>query len=164
MKPVKVVKEWFGTPLPPNSPPLPTPAELLRFGNERHPFGYTLGKRYPSNADTSPFWIKFGNPWRWNEPLAQKMAHDGLLAIQSGARAPAVYYACQIALPSREDPDDSSLESRLYTVMEFVPGKTAEQVLQAADDEATKDRVYKQIAFALSEMHRIPVPDGARPA
>ncbi|KAL6865487.1 hypothetical protein ACO1O0_001581 [Amphichorda felina] len=47
--------------------------------------------------------------------------------------------------------------------MEYVPGKTAMKVLEGAKDEAAEDAVYASIAFALSELHRIPAPPGTPP-
>ncbi|OAQ66518.1 aminoglycoside phosphotransferase [Pochonia chlamydosporia 170] len=92
------------------------------------------------------------------------MAHDGLRQMNSPVKAPAMYYGCRVAIPHKSDPLNRCAY-RTYFVMEYVRGKTAAQLLEgAANDEETKDRIYKQIAFALSELHRIPVPDRSRPA
>lgn len=53
-----------------------------------------------------------------------------------------------------------------YIVMEYVPGKTAGEWLDSIEneDENGRDSIYQQIAFALSELHRIPIPPESRPA
>ncbi|KAK1764401.1 hypothetical protein QBC33DRAFT_547117 [Phialemonium atrogriseum] len=50
--------------------------------------------------------------------------------------------------------------------MEYVPGKTAGEWLDSIknEDSPGRDSIYRQIAFALSELHRIPVPPESRPA
>lgn len=51
-----------------------------------------------------------------------------------------------------------------YMVMDYIPGKTARECLDTfKDDDRGQDRVYAQIALALSELLRIPVPDGTPP-
>lgn len=92
------------------------------------------------------------------------MAHDGLRHLHSPVKAPGMYYGCQVEISYKHKPTYPRAY-RVYFVMEYVRGKTAAQLLEGAvNDEEAKDQVYKQIAFALSELHRIPVPDGSRPA
>ncbi|KFY42565.1 hypothetical protein V494_02351 [Pseudogymnoascus sp. VKM F-4513 (FW-928)] len=108
------------------------------------------GFPYPPEAPT--FWIKYGDAVYWNEVCAQSVAYDGLRQIESSVRAPGVYYAFQ--------------EGRVtYIVMEYIPGKTALQLLKEAHDEAEKEVILQSIASAVSELHRIPIPESRlRPA
>lgn len=93
------------------------------------------------------------------------MAHEGLRNLESQVRAPAVYYGCQVAIPYKDDDPGGWPAHRTYVVMEHVPGRTAAQRLQdAIDDDAMEEFIYAKIAFALSELHRIPVPQDSRPA
>lgn len=161
--PVRMTREWHGSALPLHvTIPLPSPAELVRLCTKYHPVGYSIGMPYP-DADSPVFWIKYSPSIIWNQLAAQKMAHDGLGELNSPVKAPAVYYACQVAIPYEHNPTGWP-ETRAYIVMEYIPGKTAAQRLQEATDDATKDDVYKQVALALSELHHIPVPQNSRPA
>lgn len=149
--PVYMTREFHGLPAPPGTA-VPTPAELLELCTEVHPRGFNVGLAYPPEAPV--FWIKYPQVI-WNELAAQNMAHEGLRRLQSPVRAPAVYYACEMSF-------GQSIDS--FAVMEFVPGKTAEERLQGAKDSRAKDATYSLIALALSELQRIPVPPGSRPA
>ncbi|KAG8407743.1 hypothetical protein J3459_018377 [Metarhizium acridum] len=158
---VRMRREWHGSALPSHvTIPLPSPAELVRLCTKSHPLGYTIGMPYP-DADSPVFWIKYRSKLVWNELAAQKMAHDGLRELNSPVKAPAVYYGCQVTV---HKDDAHAWQSRTYFVMEYISGKTAAQRLEEATDDATKDDIYKQIALALSELHRIPVPQDSRPA
>jgi hypothetical protein len=163
--PVYMKKEWFGSALPSNiTVPLPTAAELVSLYKETNPHGYTIGVPYPPRTESPVFWIKYGSSVVWNELAGQKMAHDGLRAVGSQVRAPAVYYGCHVAIPYKDDPDGWPAHLT-YVVMEYVPGRTAAQRLQdAVNDDVMRDLVYSRIAFALSELHRIPVRQDSRPA
>ncbi|KAK2597390.1 hypothetical protein QQS21_006014 [Conoideocrella luteorostrata] len=94
------------------------------------------------------------------------MAHDGLRSLDSPTKAPAMYYGCQVLISYKGDREYTGGPVPLtYLVMDYIHGKTAGQLLQdSANDEEAKDRIYRQIAFAISELHRIPVPQGSRPA
>lgn len=108
------------------------------------------GFPYPPEAPT--FWIKYGYAVYWNEVCAQAVAYDGLRQLGSLVRAPGVYYAFH------EYPVT-------YIVMEYITGKTAGQCLEETHDEAGKEAIYRSIAFAISELHRIPIPESRlRPA
>lgn len=160
--PVRMTREWHGSALPLHvTIPLPSPAELVRLCTKSHPLGFTIGMPYP-DADSPVFWIKYCSSIIWNELAAQKMAHDGLGELNSPVKVPAVYYGCQVTVHIG-DPD-AWPQRRSYVVMEYIPGKTAAQRLKEATDDATKDDIYKQVALALSELHRIPVPQNSRPA
>lgn len=163
--PVYMKKEWHGSILPSNiTVPHPTPAELVSLYKETNRHGYTIGVPYPPSTEPPVFWIKYGSSIVWNELAGQKKAHDGLLNLGSQVRAPAVYYGCQVAIPYKDDPHGWP-EHRTYVVMEYVPGRTAAQRLKdAIDDEVMEDSIYSKIAFALSELLRIPVPQDSRPA
>ncbi|TWU78814.1 hypothetical protein ED733_007311 [Metarhizium rileyi] len=162
---VIINREWYGSEVPAHlTSPLPTPAELIHLCNDASPCGYTSSLAYPPEAKSPTYWIKYGNSVVWNELASLKMAHDGLRSLGSPVKAPDVYYGCRVAISYADDPAGVPAY-RTYLVMEYVRGKTAAQLLQdAADDEVAKDGIYQQIAFALSELHRIPVPDGSRPA
>ncbi|KHO01885.1 Aminoglycoside phosphotransferase [Metarhizium album ARSEF 1941] len=158
-------KEWHGLPVPEYiTTPLPTAAELVHLCNKTHELGYTSSLTYPPDAKCPTYWIKYGSSVIWNELASTKMAYEGLRSLGSPVRVPAVYYGCRLAIPHKDNPSRVPVY-RTYLVMEYVKGQTAEQLLQdAGHDEEKKDSTYKQIAFALSELHRIPVPEGARPA
>lgn len=119
---------------------------------------YNWGVAHPPEAPV--FWIKYGPSIVWQEVRAQDLAHKQLRRLGSKVRAPAVFYACEMAMSL----DSASFGARnSFIVMEYVPGKTARKVLEGAKDEAAEDAVYASIAFALSELHRIPVPPGTPP-
>ena len=102
---------------------------------------------YPPEAPK--FWVKYGFAVYWNEVCAQVVAYNGLRQLESLVRAPGLYYAFKEGAST-------------YIVMEYIPGKTAEQCLKEAHDEAQKESVYRSIAFAVSELHRIPIPESRR--
>lgn len=105
------------------------------------------GFPYPPEAPT--FWIKYGYAVYWNEVCAQTVAYNGFRQLGSLVRAPGVYYAFY------EYP-------KTYIVMEYIPGKTAGQCSKEAQDEEGREMVCRSIAFALSELHRIPIPEEHR--
>lgn len=159
--PVLLNKEYHGLPAPPNTS-IPTPVDLLRLCTGEHPLHYNLGLAYPPEAPV--FWIKYGSII-WNELSAQAMVHEELRRLGSPVRAPAIYYACELALPSVITCDGKLIHGyKSYAVMEYIPGKTAAEWLESAQDAADEDAVYAHIASVLSELHRIPVPPGSRPA
>jgi aminoglycoside phosphotransferase (APT) family kinase protein len=79
------------------------------------------------------------------------MAYDGLRQLGSSVWAPGVFYAIE----------DYPMT---YIVMEYIPGKTAGQCLKEAQEQTAKEIIYKSISLALSELHRIPIAIGSRPA
>ncbi|CAI4217552.1 unnamed protein product [Parascedosporium putredinis] len=153
--PVHVVKEYHGLP-PPNGYRTPTPAELVGLCTKKHPRGFSIGLAHPPEAPV--FWIKYGFSVLWNEVPAQVMAYEELRSLQSPIRAPGIFYACAI----KETP--GSELCTLFIVMEFIPGRTAEEWLKSIQDPVGQNRIYSFIALALSELHRIPVPPDSRPA
>ncbi|KFX88754.1 hypothetical protein V490_07421 [Pseudogymnoascus sp. VKM F-3557] len=143
--------EWpkFTNPYVGISPPpgvhVPEREELLRsICEERSP---RSGFPYPPEAPI--FWIKYGFAVYWNEVCAQTVAYNGLRQIESLVRAPGVYYAFKEAKST-------------YIVMEYIPGKTAGQCLKEAEDESGKEIIYRSIALAVTELHRIPIPESRR--
>lgn len=107
---------------------------------------------FPYPPEAPKFWIKYGFAVYWNEVCAQAVAYDGLRQIESSVRAPGVYYAFQEG-------------GVTYIVMEYFPGKTAEQCLEETNNDAQKEVIYRSIASAVSELHRIPIPESRlRPA
>lgn len=66
-------------------------------------------------------------------------------------RAPAVFYAFRY-------------KSTVYIVMEYIPGRTARKCIEEAKTEAEKEHVMNQVGLSLSELHRIPIASGSRPA
>ncbi|OBT47015.1 hypothetical protein VE00_02483 [Pseudogymnoascus sp. WSF 3629] len=130
---------------PPPGVHVPEREELLgSICAERSP---RSGFPYPPEAPI--FWIKYGFAVYWNDVCGQTVAYDGLRQIGSSVRAPGVYYAFK---------EDIST----YIVMEYIPGKTAKQCLGETQDEAEKEKVYRSMAFAVSELHRIPIPKSRR--
>ncbi len=104
---------------------------------------------YPPEAPV--FWIKYGHMVYWNEVCAQVMAYEGLRQLGSKVRAPAVFYA-QMNYPYT------------YIIMEYVPGKTAGECLEAAQDDSARELLAQSVSLAISELHRIPIEPGTRPA
>lgn len=105
---------------------------------------------HPPEAPTC--WIKYGRAVYWNEVCAQVVAYDGLRQLGSPVRAPAVFYAFEEYYVT-------------YIVMEYIPSKTAGQRSTEAQDEADKEVIYRSVALALSELHRISIPESRlRPA
>lgn len=155
--PVHMIKEWYGSPVPSHiTVPLPSAAQLVKLCTATpKEVGYTASIAYPEDA--SVYWIKSATSLVWNEMAAQKMAYDGLRSLASSVRAPAVYYGCKLTIPLESNPEES-VAWKTYIVSEYVSGKTAAERL---DDDATtdeqKDAIYKSIAYALSELCRIPI-------
>ncbi|KFY10226.1 hypothetical protein V492_05124 [Pseudogymnoascus sp. VKM F-4246] len=81
---------------------------------------------FPYPPEAPAFWIKYGYAVYWNEVCAQTVAYDGLRQIQSSVRAPGVYYAFQEGIVT-------------YIVMEYIPGKTALQLLEETHDKVEKE-------------------------
>lgn len=130
---------------PPSGVHVPKREELLgSICAERSP---RSGFPYPPEAPI--FWIKYGFAVYWNEVCGQTVAYDGLRQLGSSVRAPGVYYAFK---------EDIST----YIVMEYIPGKTATQCLEELQDEAEKEKIYRSMAFVVSELHRIPIPESRR--
>ncbi|KAI0437484.1 kinase-like domain-containing protein [Xylaria telfairii] len=138
-------KEYVGVPPPPNVH-LPTSSELLDLCPPNTPRGHTT---LPS--DSPIFWVKYGYAVYWNEVVAQSRAYHELRALGSSVRAPAVFYAFQD-------------KSATYIVMEYIPGRTARKCIEEAKTEAEKEHVMDQVGLSLSELHRIPIASGSRPA
>lgn len=105
------------------------------------------GFPYPPEAPI--FWIKYGFAVYWNEVCGQTVAYNGLRQLGSLVRAPGIYYAFKEGTIT-------------YIVMQYIPGKTAKQCLEETQDEAEKEKVYRSMAFAVSELHRIPIPESWR--
>lgn len=124
-----------------------------------------MGLAYPS--DNPIFWIKYGSSVVWGEMHAQHLAHQELQRLQSPVQVPAVYYACELRVPGGFGPADVNFGYKSFVVMDYVPGQTADEWLKPsgdATDDSRGELVYSQIAFALSELLRIPVPRDTPPA
>ncbi|KAK2877180.1 hypothetical protein FQN49_001375 [Arthroderma sp. PD_2] len=133
--------------------------ELLSLCTAENPRHYSMGIPYPPESPI--LWIKYGRPVLWNEVPAQVMAYHELRLLRSPARAPAIYYACTI-------------EYKTYIVMEYIPGKTAAQLLEVPgktavelrkgiSDPAKREAIFRLVALGIHELHRIPVPPRSRP-
>ncbi|GBF65388.1 hypothetical protein TMEN_8105 [Trichophyton mentagrophytes] len=141
-----LTKEYRGVE-PPAGVHLPTAAEILELctADDKYPAGLA----FPSEAPL--FWIKYGYAVEWNEVLAQAMAHRELLKLRSRARVPAVFYAFEAA-------------RKTYIVMEYIPGRSGSQILESTSEPAEREAVYRQVAFMVQELLRIPIPPNSRPA
>lgn len=137
-------REYVGV-YPPPDVHFPTAGELLDLCAEEHPRGSLA---YPPESPV--FWIKYGNAVYWNEVAAQVVAHRELQRLGSSVRAPSVYYAFYF-------------DYRTFIVMEYIPGETVGQRLEKAN-EAEKEDIISKVVLGISELHRIPVPEGSRPA
>ena len=136
---------------PPPGITLSTPDELIgKICAQKTP---RAGFPYPPESPVC--WIKYGTSVEWNEVCAQVMAYEGLRALGSAVRAPGVFFA-QMNYPET------------YIVMEYVPGKTAGQCLEEAQDDAEYDiaeeRAGLAVSLAITELLRIPIEPGTRPA
>lgn len=161
---VQLSREFHGVPNPHTGVKIPGPVELYRLctANSKHPQRFNEGLAYP--ADTPVFWIKNGHSVIWGEMHAQHHAHQELQRLKSPIRVPAIYYACQLRVPSDYGDPKVNFGFNSYIVMDYIPGKTARDRLDAfKDDHRSQDRVYTQIALAVSELLRIPVPPGTPP-
>ncbi|KAI0466900.1 kinase-like domain-containing protein [Xylaria cf. heliscus] len=138
-------KEYVGIPPPPNAK-LPTSSEILALCPAETARGNTA---LPSNSPV--FWVKYGYSVFWGEVVAQHKAYHELRRLGSPVRAPGVFYAFRY-------------EGTVYIVMEYIPGKTAKKCIADAQTEAEKEHVMNQVGLSLSELHRIPIPPGSRPA
>lgn len=159
-----MLKEWHGSPVPPRiKTPLPSAAQLVTICPPvLNRLGYAEGIAYPKEAPV--YWIKYALNIVWNEMAAQKMAYDGLRALKSSVRAPAAYYGCELTLPLADMPEER-IGWRTYIVSEYIPGQTtAERLENVATTEEQKDAIYTSIAFALSELCRIPITGKHFPA
>lgn len=159
--PISVINEYHGAPVPPGVQ-LRQPVDLVRMCTAVHPENqcHNMGLAYPAEAPV--FWIKYGYSIVWNELQAQAMAHDGLVRIGSSVRAPKVFYACYLTIPLTPPLHDfpGDCDRKAYVVMEYVPGKTAGKLLAETDDAHERDLIYGSIGLAMSELARIPIPDG----
>lgn len=141
-----IFKEFVGI-APPPGVHLPTGNELLGLCSREPPRGYI---EYP--AESPVFFIKFGWSVYWNEVVAQDKAYCELRNLGSSVRVPSIFYACQT-------------EERVVIVMECIHGKTVEQLLKdCKDNEVETERMRGIVAHCLSELIRIPVAAGSRPA
>ncbi|KFZ14334.1 hypothetical protein V501_03289 [Pseudogymnoascus sp. VKM F-4519 (FW-2642)] len=104
---------------------------------------------FPYLPEAPTFWIKYGFAVYWNEVCGQIVAYNGLRQLGSSVRAPGIYYAFKE-------------EMNTYIVMEYIPGKTAGQCSEESQDEAGREKVCRSIAFAISELHRITIPEESR--
>ncbi|OAA59033.1 Protein kinase-like domain protein [Niveomyces insectorum RCEF 264] len=133
-----------------NAPPgLPSSDEVLAALDPTSPRGWFA---YPS-PDAPTCWVKHGFTVDWNEVVSQHLANTWLAQTQSVVRAPTVYFAFQ---------HDSTL-SRPTTVivMEYIPGKTLEQLWEDAD-EAEQETYRHRVADAFMALSRIPVDPSKR--
>ncbi|KAI8944947.1 kinase-like domain-containing protein [Xylaria longipes] len=137
--------EYFGIPPPPNAH-LPSSSELLELCPAETARGHTT-----LPAESPVFWVKYGYSVFWNEVLAQDKAYHELRRLGSPVRAPAVFYAFRY-------------ESTVYIVMEYIPGNTARKCIEEAKTEEEKEHVINEVGLSLSELHRIPIASGSRPA
>lgn len=159
---VQLSREFHGVPNPHTGVKVPGPVELYHLCTAKHPQRGNMVLPYP--ADNPVFWIKHGHSVIWGEMHAQHLAHQELLRLKSPVHVPAVYYACQLRVPSDYGDPNVYFGFNSYIVMTYVPGKTARDRLDSyKDDDAGQDRVYAQIALAVSEMLRISVPQGTPP-
>ncbi|CAM1504718.1 Fc.00g023090.m01.CDS01 [Cosmosporella sp. VM-42] len=115
--------------------------------------GLCLSTRSPRSL------IKYGGSVIWNEVAAQAMAHKELRGLRSSVGVPAIFYACELTIPGRDD----KFSCKGYVVMECVHVKTAGESVEGIEESDGKNAIYSRIAFALSELHRIPVPQGVPP-
>jgi hypothetical protein len=123
-----------------------------------------MGLAYP--PDNPIFWIKYGSSVKWGEMHAQRYAHQELKRLQSPVQVPDVYYACELRVPGGFGPADVNYGYKSFVVMDYVSGSTASEWLKTpkdATDQSREELVYSQIAFALSELLRIPVPKDTAP-
>ncbi len=146
---MKLPNPYVGT-TPPSGIRVPDPDELIH--NICSEWSPRANFAYPPDAPT--FWIKYGFAVGWNEVCAQVMAYEGLQQLESEVRAPAVFYAETI----RTNPPAT------YIVMEYIPGKTAGQCLAEAQDDQAEELLARSVSLAISELYRIPVDPGTRPA
>ncbi|KAH8807532.1 hypothetical protein F5884DRAFT_844472 [Xylogone sp. PMI_703] len=156
---IHVTNEYRGLEPPPGVR-IPTPEELIKLCVEDDPRGYNMGLTYPPEEPV--FWIKYGYSVIWNEIPAQVMVHRELQRLGSFIRVPGIFYACEMGKPGVMYNFEVNYKS--YIVMEYVPGKTAAQLLEDTEDPNQKEHIYQRIASALSELHLIPVPPDAPPA
>lgn len=147
---LSVTMEYHGLKPPPGAY-IPTVRELLNYCTAVNPENrkYAMGLPYPEDAPV--FWIKYGS-FPWNSIPAQAMAYHELRKLGSAVTAPGVFYACTLS------------NFKTYIVMEYIPGMSAAQLLEGVEDTAEREAIYRKVAFALHELHRIPVPVDCRPA
>lgn len=134
-------------PPPLNNISLPTASQLLDACTTVEARGHTT---WPLEGPPV-FWIKYGRAVYWNEVLAQNMAHRELWSLESPVRAPAVFYAFKY-------------QSRVFLVMGHIAGDTASKRLEEAGSQEETDRIVDLVALSLSELYRIPIAPGSRPA
>ena len=138
-------KEFVGIP-PPHNAHCPTINELLDLCVNEHP-----RKGIASPSESPVFWVKYGQAVYWNEVVAQDMAYHELRRLGSPVRAPAVFYAFQY-------------DYRVFIVMKYIHGNTVSKRLEESQNHAEKEDIIDQVVLSLTELHRIPIPSGSRPA
>lgn len=141
---------------PPPGVVLPSLHELVQIcnGNPSGPVTgvpYPKGLAYPPGAPT--IWIKHKcSPAAWHGVAAQMTAYTKLRELGSSVWVPAIYYAYEIS------------HKWTYIVMQYVPDPNALALAERATTEAERDRIWYQVARALTDIYRIPIPNHPQPA
>lgn len=125
---------------------IPTAIELLDLCPDAIPLGSIA-----LPPESPVFWVKYGEAVYWNEVVAQDMAYHELRRRGSPVRAPAVFYAFEYYY-------------RVYIVMEYIQGDTICKCLEEAKSQAEREHIIDEVALGLTELHRIPIASGSRPA
>lgn len=109
------------------------------------------GFAYPSD-DRPIAYIKYGYTVTVGEMQTQRYVCSALSqmadASGSGAKVPEIYHAF-------------GCEEQTYIVMEYVRGKTVGAWLRDSSSAETRDWVYDQVAEAIEQLLRVPVPSGS---
>lgn len=109
------------------------------------------GFAYPSNGPIA--YIKYGYTVTVGEMQTQRYVYNAFRQMTNGSgssvKVPEIYHAFEC-------------EDQTYIVMEYVHGKTVGAWLRDSSGE-TRDWVYDQVAKAINQLLRVPVPSGSRP-
>lgn len=141
---------------PPPGVKIPTLLELVKIcsGSTFGPVSgapYIEGVAYPPENPT--VWIKHAcSTASWNGVSAQIMAYEALREKSSLARVPGIYCAYEL------------YSKWTYVVMEYVPDKTALDLRERTNNPFEKTHIHETVAYALSELCRIPILNDAIPA
>ena len=131
-------------------PGLPTTNEVIALCREKG--GNCNGFTYPSDGNPIAY-IKYGYTVTIGEVRMQRYVYDAfgwmMNASVSGVKVPEIYHAFQSGCQT-------------YIVMEYVDGETVGSQLRGSSMER-KNWIYHQIAKAITQLLRVPVPSDSRP-
>ncbi|KXJ97237.1 hypothetical protein Micbo1qcDRAFT_229955 [Microdochium bolleyi] len=135
---------------------IPTIDELVQLCPDDKPVSHLA---YPPTNPT--LWIKYGFAILWSEIVAQHTAYEGLQRLKSPVRVPRIFCAHGIEYSVTYEGQEIR-NPYIFIVMEYIPGDTAMMCIQK--QLQSKEAIFAQIANAIKELNRLPVPPDSAPS